>query len=724
MQVIFYQILVLGMLSQTMFSQQFVTVLDSQSSTPISDVIIQSLNSEKTDVTDSSGRFDVLIFISDDSIRVSHLAYETVIISVNEIISKKVLRLKNNIILQETVNVTDAGYYNTTNFKESIILTTEDKSKFVTIGDLLNNKTSLYIKDFGGFAGVKTISSRGMGSENTIVLFNEARVNDLRTGIFDLSSMSPGSIAQIDFNKISKGESGYISSGGVLSLYTEKEFIKRTLLFTLKYNSDLYNSGFFSFSDGNSNLNFSLNFERAYSPNEFSYEFESVKRKRTNAHFNKTFVDGNIFANSDWLKINAYGMYSYFNSGIPGFVVTNNYSSSRASNLSRSYLGVLKADFILSDDFTFITVNNYNKQDLKISDPDGVVIFDSESKESNLYDFTTLNRLRYSSSPVNLIFGYEYNYSRLNDITTFISANDVPDEILRNSNKLFINADYKFLGMGSVIQSFMLSGFTAYQHIEEHLGEEVNSDEFAYSFGLKILPATKHYFAIKFNYADNFRYPTFNERYYSSLFNHNQLKPEKYKSFDAGFESTFNFLDNLIISVAYFYIKAEDKIIWVPTRLALQTPRNFAKVVSQGFELSLKQIAFDDLFHMDVFYTFTDARNKNQTSAEDLSYNKLLIYSPQHQFNFNITLNLYDFTLSSYTTYLSERFYTSDNDVNSVLPQYVVFDASVSYRFEILNFKQSLVLTAYNLLNESYFIIQSYPMPLRTFLITYNMEIL
>jgi hypothetical protein len=27
-------------------------------------------------------------------------------------------------------------------------------------------------------------------------------------------------------------------------------------------------------------------------------------------------------------------------------------------------------------------------------------------------------------------------------------------------------------------------------------------------------------------------------------------------------------------------------------------------------------------------------------------------------------------------------------------------------------------------LNESYFIIQSYPMPLRTFLITYNMEIL
>ncbi|MCH6576151.1 MAG: TonB-dependent receptor plug domain-containing protein, partial [Bacteroidetes bacterium] len=467
MQVIFYQILVLVLLSQTVFAQQFVTVLDSQSSTPISDVIIQSLNSEKTAVTDSSGRFDALIFISDDSIRVSHLAYETVIISVNEIISKKVLRLKNKTILQETVNVTDAGYYNTTTFKESIILTTEDKSKFVTIGDLLNNKSSLYIKDYGGFAGVKTISSRGMGSENTIVLFNEARVNDLRTGIFDLSSMSPGSIAQIDFNKISKGESGYISSGGVLSLYTEKEFIKRTLSFTLKHNSDLYNSGFFSFSDGNSNLNFSLNFERAYSPNEFSYEFENVKRKRTNAHFNKTFVDGNIFANSDWLKINAYGMYSYFNSGIPGFVVTNNYSSSRASNLSRSYLGVLKADFILSDDFTFITVNNYNKQDLKISDPDGVVIFDSESKESNLYDFTTLNRLRYSSSPVNLIFGYEYNYSRLNDITTFISANDVPDEILRNSNKLFINADYKFLGIGSVIQSLMSSGFTAFQHIEE-----------------------------------------------------------------------------------------------------------------------------------------------------------------------------------------------------------------------------------------------------------------
>ena len=724
MQVIFYQILVLGLLSQTVLAQQFVTVLDNQSSTPIVNVMIQSLNSEKTAVTDSSGRFDALIFIAEDSVRVSHLAYETVIISVNELKSKKVIRLENKTIMQETVNVTDAGYHNTTTFKESIILTTEDKSKFVTVGDLLKTKTSLYIKDYGGFAGVKTISSRGMGSENTIVLFNEARVNDLRTGIFDLSSMSPGSLTKIDFDKISKGESGYISPGGILSLSTEKEFIKRTLSFTLKHNSDLYNSGFFSFSDGSKNLNFTVNFERAYSTNRFSYEFENADRKRINSHFNKTFVDGNIFANSGWLKINAYGMYSYFNSGIPGFVVTNNYSSSRASNLSRSYLGVLKADFILSDEFTFITVNNYNKQDLKISDPDGIVIYNSESKKSNLYDFTTLNRLLYSLSPFDLIFGYEYNYSKLNDITAFISANDVPDEILRNSNKLFINADYKFLGMGSVIQSLMVSGFTAYQHIEEQLGEDVNSDEFAYSFGLKILPATKHYLALKFNYADNFRYPTFNERFYSSLFNHNQLRPEKYKSFDAGFESAFNFLDELIISAAYFYINAKDKIIWVPTRLALQTPRNFAKVVSQGFELSLKQKAFDDLFHIDVFYTFTDARNKNQTSAQDLSYNKLLIYSPQHQFNFNITFNLSEFTLSTYTTYVSERFYTSDNDKNSVLPQYVVFDASVSYKFEILNFKQLLVLTAFNLFNESYFIIQSYPMPLRTFLLTYNMEIL
>ena len=270
MQVIYYQILVLGLLSQTVFAQQFVTVLDSQSSAPIVDVTIQSLNSEKAAVTDSSGRFDVLIFIADDSIRVSHLAYETVIISVSEIKIKKVIRLKNKILLQKTVNVTDAGYDNSTSFKESINLTTEDKSKFVTVGDLLKTETSLYIKDYGGFAGVKTVSSRGMGSENTIVLFNEARVNDLRTGIFDLSSMSIGSISQIDFNKISKGKSGYISSGGILSLYTEKEFIKRTLLFTLKHNSDLYNSGFFSFSEGNKNINFSVNFERAYSPNEFS----------------------------------------------------------------------------------------------------------------------------------------------------------------------------------------------------------------------------------------------------------------------------------------------------------------------------------------------------------------------------------------------------------------------------------------------------------------------
>ena len=103
MQVFFYQILVLGLLSQTVFAQQFVTVLDSESSIPIVDVMIQSLNSEKTAVTDSSGRFNALIFIAKDSIRISHLAYETVVISVSEIKNNKVIRLNNKTLLQKTV---------------------------------------------------------------------------------------------------------------------------------------------------------------------------------------------------------------------------------------------------------------------------------------------------------------------------------------------------------------------------------------------------------------------------------------------------------------------------------------------------------------------------------------------------------------------------------------------------------------------------------------------
>ncbi|RPI71463.1 MAG: TonB-dependent receptor [Ignavibacteriales bacterium] len=168
----------------------------------------------------------------------------------------------------------------------------------------------------------------------------------------------------------------------------------------------------------------------------------------------------------------------------------------------------------------------------------------------------------------------------------------------------------------------------------------------------------------------------------------------------------------------------KDKIIWIPTRLALQTPRNISKINTQGVELSIEKKLFGDILDISFFYIYTDARNKSKVSENDLSYNKQIIYTPAHRFNFNFTARLNPFSFSLYSSFVDKRFYTTDNNNNYLLPEYFITDISASYNFKIFNHNQSLTLTVYNLLNEDYFVIQSYPMPLRTFLITLNMEIL
>jgi outer membrane cobalamin receptor len=242
--------------------------------------------------------------------------------------------------------------------------------------------------------------------------------------------------------------------------------------------------------------------------------------------------------------------------------------------------------------------------------------------------------------------------------------------------------------------------------------------------GLSIVPALEIFFKFNAHYGNNTRFPTFNERYYSSLYSHYELNPESYETFDAGLDIFFNLFGGTSLSAAYFFIDGNDKIIWIPTRLALQTPRNISRVNTSGIELSVNKKIIEDKLDLTFFYNYTDARNKTQISANDLSYNKQLIYSPAHRFNFNISATLSSFQLSLFSSFISERFYTTDNNRNYLLPEYYVIDFSSSYKFNLFDRSHSFSFTIYNLLDEEYLIIQSYPMPLRTYLITLNMELL
>ena len=131
-----------------------------------------------------------------------------------------------------------------------------------------------------------------MTSENTNVLFNEARVNDLRTGTFDFSAVDANIIDNVRYVK--NGSDDFISSGGTLQLSSGNDLNENVSTISGTFTSNRAEKYFANVKRAGKNYSLSISANRAYSPNEFDFTFEGKSLKRQNAFFSKSFIGGNL----------------------------------------------------------------------------------------------------------------------------------------------------------------------------------------------------------------------------------------------------------------------------------------------------------------------------------------------------------------------------------------------------------------------------------------------
>jgi len=701
---------------------QVIVVKDSVSGNPVQQVVITAGKSNGI-TTDEDGKFNLRIFKQDDTLLFSHLAYRSRTIALKQLYGQKVVLLVPAVLRNKEVTVTSVKpNKNTSSFKEELTVTKSEKLQYISVGDYLKNQTSLYIKDYGGAGSQKSVSSRGMSSENTMVLFNEARVNDLRTGIFDFNSLDINAVDKIIYLKSFDYDTPFTTPGGVIKLSTESFNDSTSVALHAKINSDNLKSFGITASTSFTGLVFRLNAERGWSSNDYRYSFENKEHKRENAWLSKTFISGDVLKAGYNYTIKLYSNYAFFNSGIPGFVATNNLASSRAANKTISNLNVLNGEYFFNENFSLNGNINYNYQSLVIDDPDGVIFYSNTKKESRLNDLSASVRLKYYNSGWNINLGYEYITASLDNISAFVSSSGIVNDISRKAHRSFIGFKKTFNRPVGFLSSINLTALAAYEDLSEKLPDDVKSASSSYKGGAAFIPAFDEAMIVRINYGNDYRPPTFNERYYSLLYSHYDLKSEKYQWYDCGLDYSFDFLGDAQLSVSYFDIKGNNKIIWIPTRMAMQIPRNVGCFQTKGFELSFNKSIISSNYHIQASYNYTDSRNKTKTSEQDLSYDKYILYTPLHRFNLSMDAEISVLRFSVSGSFISERFYSTDNIYK--LPSYFVCDAAVQGSYYIAGRKNTVSLTVYNITDENYFIIQSYPMPLRAFLLTYNLEIL
>ncbi|MEJ2628666.1 MAG: TonB-dependent receptor plug domain-containing protein, partial [bacterium] len=99
-----------------------------------------------------------------------------------------------------------------------------------TPAEVINNSTGIHIRDYGGYAGIKSPSIRGSNCEQVLVMLDGQRLNSSQNGNFDLHSIPLESLQKIEI--IRGGHSAFYGTdaiGGIINLVT-REFVSKNQL--------------------------------------------------------------------------------------------------------------------------------------------------------------------------------------------------------------------------------------------------------------------------------------------------------------------------------------------------------------------------------------------------------------------------------------------------------------------------------------------------------------
>ncbi len=221
------------------------------------------------------------------------------------------------------------------------------------------------------------------------------------------------------------------------------------------------------------------------------------------------------------------------------------------------------------------------------------------------------------------------------------------------------------------------------------------------------------------SYSDQFRVPTFNDKYWYPGGNPDLL-PETGYSADVG-------LSAVLLSSQHLHLKAEtgiyrsrlkNMIQWVPSgNNSWWYPENRDLVNVRGLEASVSAGGSTGDLHYGVRAGYNYAKSLVESLHPENSENspKHLRYVPPHSGSISLNAGSGKGYLGITANYTGSRHTTSDNNPLHMMPPFRVFNAWGGYNVKLWGISGMVQLRVMNLFNEQYQVIRSYAMPGRTF---------
>ncbi|MGB9770612.1 MAG: TonB-dependent receptor plug domain-containing protein [Candidatus Kapaibacteriota bacterium] len=584
---------------------------------------------------------------------------------------------------------------------ERVFIADSNKFFFNSTSEILSFVPGIYIRDFGGIGGIKTISLRGFASTDVGILLDGCRINSQQNGVVDLNLVP---LELFDEIGLVRGGASFQYGNNSASGLVNFSFINnpdKNIKLSFGSFEQIKFSGNLPFRLNNiytGNLGlfaFSSTGDYPFEISEFG-KLRKVRRENSKVKTLSVLLNNQIDFSRIYGKINIF--YTYSNRGVPGAVVQNLIENKNAKLIDNSIFFSTKIlpyslDTNIQVHFkTFWQKNEY--YDPKIN----LLLIRKETAEYN-----------------NLDVEFKILFQR--KIFNFQTASYIEWNIANLSGDFLQPTVNKFVQRKNFAVGFGFDKLLLTSPLLTNLEFNIRFDAISkikpvlvYSFGLSIDDSSTKSRA-NVNFSKNFRLPTFNELYFLNYGNQN-LRPETTFALNVElYNQHFSFFQPKLM---LFYYSTDDKIISIPKSTVQWTAMNVARTINTGFEVSLStQTQF---FNLLFSYSFTKAIDKTTGSP---TIGKQLIYTPTHIANFVLNIPLpYKFSITSKSLYVGDRYALPDNSTNSKLSRYHLFDIAINKEIFFENYNFFVSFEVYNILNFEYEIILNYPMPGRIFMFT------
>ncbi len=587
----------------------------------------------------------------------------------------------------------------------------------------------IHIKDYGGTSGLKTISQRGLGAEHTLVLLNGMRVSSFQNGLVDLGLFPIGEIERIEV--LHGGQSAVHGSdaiGGVVNLVTRPQTEPISAALESAFGSFGYQrikaSGGALWGDFG--VRASLANER--STEDYPFLFHngpSVEEvTRTNADFSARYGTLETFADlGPDSRLISFARAYQSDRGVGGSVLSPS-SSSNARQDDEDYILQLSLRSGLGGN-RVLTVGaqvhsayqRYQDPDLRAAQAAGLdTWFKNNDHRGSVSLFTPL------FDDIDITLGGEL-------AATTASGTSMAEKFTRWHGSSFLAGKASILREQSVLKelvvypSLRVDGFTGVSpSLSPQLALMLKFE------GLNPASTDPLEPYLRASASKNFRVPTFNELYYQGGggIGNPLLKPEYSRGFEVGGGISGSLLGRHVVDLMYFETKMTDRIVWVAAGNFGVTPRNIRSVNSTGFEVSWNWKPDNGPVSLLLGYTNLSSLKTSRETPEDPNVNTSLVYIPGETASASLDWIIPVETIGIRTlegevayNYVGLRYTSEDNEGS--LPAYQLVDLGLLINWGLNSWHIGTKLDVLNVFDADYQVILGYPMPMRSFRLTFSL---